>query len=385
MIIFSKILGNKGTVYDALRVKHKKGSEVSDDLIRFSAEDKPIVMWNLTRLCNLKCSHCYADAQSSHPEELTFQQIKNTIDDLAEMKIPMIIFTGGEPLLRKEFFEIAKYVKEKGLKAVISTNGTTITPKVAKKLKEVGILYVGVSLDAGSEKKHDKFRGMRGSFKKALRGAINSKKAGIKSGFRITLTKDNYMEVPKLLNLALKHGIERFCIYHLVPTGRGKRIYDMDLTKEQRKEVLDFLYEKAIELKDKEIEILTTDGPCDGVYILERLKKEFPERYEDAKKLLHSSGCTVGKKVANIDYLGNVNPCHFLPEMSAGNVKEKKFSEIWKNPCEELLLFREHKKNLKGKCSRCQYVQICGGCRKKAYFVYGDYLQEDPTCLYEVS
>lgn len=381
MIIFSKILGDKGTVYDAIRSREDR-----DDMIRFSSDISPVVMWNLTKQCNLRCQHCYLDATVPSKHELSFDECKTVIDDLADMKIPMIIFTGGEPLIRKDFFEISNYVKEKGLKSVISTNGTLISLDMAKKLKEVGTRYVGVSLDSADPKIHDEFRGIKGSFNDALQGVENAKNVGIRTGVRITLTKNNYKEVPALLNLALEKGVERFCVYHLVPTGRGEAVYNLDLNNEERIEVLDFLYDKAIELKDREIEILTTDSPMDGVYILERLKKEDPERYEFAKELLSiGSGCTVGKKLANIDYKGNVYPCHFMPEVHVGNVREKPFSVIWnKEPCQELLEFRNYQGKLKGKCGKCNYKDLCGGCRKKAYFKYNDWMEEDPTCIIEI-
>ncbi len=385
MIIFSKVLGNKGTVYDALRAKEMHGKNMSDDMIRFSGELRPVVVWNVTRRCNLKCEHCYIDASSEGKDEMSLDDFRKAFKDVAAAHVPLIIFSGGEPLIRKDFFEILGLAKDSGLKAVISTNGTLITPKVAQSLAEQGVRYVGVSLDAASPELHDKFRGVKGSWKKALAGVRNARDAGIRTGFRITLTKDNYREVPALLELALKENVSRFCIYHLVPTGRGTSIAARDLTKKQREWVLSFLYEKAIELRDKEIEILTTDSPMDGVYILERLKRENPGAYENARKLLSiGSGCTIGSKIANIDYRGDVIPCHFVPEIVVGNIRKDSFVDIWsKNSCQALTELREVHTRLKGKCGRCDYLDVCRGCRKKAEFSSGDWAGEDPACIYE--
>jgi len=387
MIIFSKVLARKGTVYDAVRAAEVCGGTVPDDMIRFSRDQKPVVVWNVTRQCNLKCAHCYIDADSRPADEMSLEDFKRTAADLAECGVPLVIFSGGEPLMRRDVFDILRVLRDAGVRSVISTNGTLITPEVAKRLAELDVRYVGVSLDAARPEVHDKFRGARGSWQKALDGVRNARDAGIRTGFRITVTKDNYRELPALLDLALKEGVDRFCVYHLVPTGRGAGIADKDLSKEEREWVLSFLYEKAIELRDKEIEILTTDSPMDGVYILERLKREDPEAYKDARKLLAvGSGCTMGAKVANIDYRGDVMPCHFAPELVVGNVRQKSFSELWtKNPCATLSELREMPMRLKGKCGRCDYLDVCRGCRKRAHFYTGDWMEEDPSCLYEPS
>ena len=385
MIIFSKVLADRATVWEAIRAKEMAAKDAPDDLIRFSSEIKPVVMWNITRACNLRCKHCYLDAKDAHPDELTLEEGKAFIDDLADMGIPMLIITGGEPLMSKNFFSYAFYAKEKGVRVVISTNGTVISKDMAKKLKEADILYVGVSVDAASSDVHDEFRGLPGSWDKAIQGVKNAMDAGLKTGLRITVNKLNWQEVPALLDLAVDLGVPRFCLYHLVPTGRGEDIADWDITKEQRLEVLEHLYDKALELRDKEIEILTTDSPMDGVYILERLKKDDPERFDDVRELLKiSGGCSIGNKVANVDYLGNVSPCHFAPQKKVGNIREKSFMEIWnEHPCELLVQLRDKNELLKGKCGICEYKDVCGGCRQKAYHFKGDFLEEDPTCIYD--
>ncbi|MDY6866227.1 MAG: radical SAM protein [Halobacteriota archaeon] len=384
MIIFSKVLADRATIWEAIRAKEMAAKEAPDDLIRFSSEIKPVVMWNITRACNLRCKHCYIDAKEPHPDEMSLEEGKAFIDDLADMGIPMLILTGGEPLMGKHFFDFAFYAKDKGVRVVISTNGTMITKEKAKKLKEANILYVGVSVDAASAEIHDEFRGIPGSWDRSIQGVKNAMEAGLKTGLRITINKSNWQEVPALLDLAVELGVPRFCLYHLVPTGRGESISSWDITKEQRLQVLKHLYDKALELRDKEIEILTTDSPMDGVYILERLKKEDPERFDDVRELLKiSGGCSIGNKVANVDFLGNVMPCHFAPQKLVGNIREKSFKEIWnEDPCELLVQLRDKNDLLKGKCGICEYKDVCGGCRQKAYYFNGDFLEEDPTCIY---
>lgn len=385
MIIFSKLLADKATVWEALRAKEMEAARTRDDLIRFSSQVKPVVMWNITRECNLRCKHCYIDAQKGPLHgELTLEEGIRFIDELAEMEIPMIIFTGGEPLASKNFFPFAFYAKAKKVRTTLSTNGTLITPEVARLLKYAGIRYVGVSLDAADPETHDRFRGVNGAWEMAIAGIRNAQKAGLKTGLRITISKDNWKQVPALLDLAVKMKIPRFCVYHLVPTGRGKHIASWDISKAEREEVLAFLYEKAIELRNCEIEILTTDSPMDGVYILERLKKEKPERVALVRELLKiAGGCSIGNKVANVDYLGNVHPCHFAPQLKVGSIREKSFKEIWNStPCALLQDLRNLKAKLKGKCGICDYKEICGGCRQKAWFYSGDFFGEDPTCIY---
>jgi Fe-coproporphyrin III synthase len=385
MIIFSKVLGNKGTVYDALRAGHGKMTIATDDMIRFSGTDRPVVVWNLTRKCNLKCGHCYIDATEAEGEEMSLEEYKGIIDDLARFRVPMLILSGGEPLIRKDFFDILRMINDAGIKSDISTNGTLITAEKAKLMAELGIRYVGVSMDAASPDLHDRFRGVKGAWQSALDGVRNARDAGMRTGFRITLTKDNYRELPALLDLALAERVERFCVYHLIPTGRGTAIIDKDLNKTEREWALSFLYEKAIELRDRNIEILTTDSPMDGVYILERLKRERPELYADARRILAiGSGCTIGTKVANIDQKGDVMPCHFSPEMIVGNVRERPFSEIWVDrPSPQLLELRSIPTRLQGKCGRCDYLDVCRGCRKRALYHSGLWEGEDPSCLYE--
>jgi Fe-coproporphyrin III synthase len=383
MIIFSKALADQATVWEALRAS-ESCQNLPADLLRFSAQTKPVVMWNLTRRCNLACQHCYMDASPDARDEITLEEGIHLVDDLAKLEIPILIFTGGEPLLSRNFYALAFHAREMGLRTVISTNGTLITPEVARLLAEAGIRYVGVSLDSALPERHDIFRGVSGAYARALQGLKNARDAGLKTGLRITLTSDNWQDVPVLLNLAVEENIPRFCLYHLVPTGRGAGMADRDVTPEQRRSVIRLLAEAAVELKDKNIEILTTDSPMDGAYLLELLKDD-PPRQEYVRKLLtNAGGCSTGVKVANINHQGDVHPCHFMPQVVVGNIRERSFRDIWiDHPTPELQALRDIKSSLKGACGKCDYRELCGGCRQKAYYYHQDLLAEDPTCILE--
>ena len=384
MIIFSKALADQATVWEALRRSEScQGQDIPADLLRFSAQTKPVVMWNLTRRCNLACSHCYMDAIPREDDELSLEEGVRLTDELARMEIPILILTGGEPLMSRNFFPLAFHAREVGLRTVVSTNGTLITPEVAMLLAEAEIRYVGVSLDSALPAKHDEFRGVSGAYERALQGLRNARDAGLRTGLRVTLTRDNWQDIPALINLALEEGIPRFCLYHLVPTGRGAGISDKDVSQEQRRSVIRLLAEAAVELRDKNIEILTTDSPMDGAYLLEILKED-PRRDYVRRLLTNAGGCSAGIKVANSSYKGDVHPCHFMPQVVVGNVRERPFQDIWiDHPAPELFALRAVKSNLKGECGECNYRDLCGGCRQKAYYYNGDLLGEDPTCIVE--
>ncbi len=382
MIIFSKALADQATVWDALRAAEEAGEPVPDDMIRFSGETKPVVMWNITRRCNLACEHCYMDATDSSAEQLRLEEGIKLIDELAKLKVPILILTGGEPLISRNFYAYAFHAKAVGLRTVVSTNGTLITPEVARLLKEAEIRYVGVSIDSCRPELHDQFRGVKGAFDRALTGLKNARDAGLKTGLRVTLTRDNWQEVPALLDMAVEMEVPRFCLYHLVPTGRGAAIADRDVTPEQRRSVIKFLAEAAMELKDEEIEILSTDSPMDGAYLLEMLKDDPKKRERVWGLLKNSGGCSAGLKVSNIDHRGDVHPCHFMQDMVVGNIRDRSFRDIWiDNPSPELLALRNMRANLKGACGECEYLELCGGCRQKAKYHTGDLFGEDPTCI----
>ncbi len=384
MIDFSRLITGKIQPGDELRYKGK--GKTPHYLIRYEKDAKPIVVWNMTRLCNLRCIHCYADAKDKpHPEELTTEEAKRVIDDLAEMGVPVLLFSGGEPYMREDLFELGIYAREKGIRTVISSNGTLITEELARKTKEAGFSYVGVSLDGGNPGVNDKFRGLKGAFDMALEGIRNLKKHKVKVGLRFTITAYNYETIPELFEVMEREGINRICFYHLVYSGRGKKLTRAELTPEETRSVVDMIIEKVRELdkRGKLIEVLTVDNHADGPYLYLKMLKEDPQRAEQIYELLELNGGNgSGTRIANIDWLGNVHPDQFWWNHTLGNVKERPFSEIWYDESNEFLMkLKEKKKWVKGRCASCRFLDICGGnFRARAEAVYGDPWAEDPAC-----
>lgn len=386
MIIFSKFACGVGTVSEALRsIDTPSQHQTRNDLLRYSTEYRPIVVWNMTSRCNLKCQHCYINAEEDAlASELTTGQAKRFLEDLAQMGVPLVLFSGGEPFLRHDFDELLIYARSIGLRVGISTNGTLIDKERAQFLADNGVSYVGVSLDAATNTTHDKFRGVTGAFERALTGLRYCREVGLKTGIRITVTKENYQDVPELFKIVKGLEVPRFCLYYLVPTGRGKDLVESDLDHDERLEVFNFLFEKALEEGTQpDIEILTTDAPFDGVLLIERLKKTGAS-VEDLQKLMTiSGGCSAGERIANIGPSGEVHPCQFWTHESLGNVTRKPFSEIWNNSEDSLLgKLRNKEVHLEEKCGECGYNSMCKGCRLRALNATGNIWGADPVCPY---
>lgn len=383
MIGCTKLLCGTATVSEAIR--HERDSaKLPPHMLQFSADARPLVVWNMTNRCNLKCRHCYLDAdEDAVHNELTTDEAKGFIEDLAAMKVPVFLFSGGEPLVREDIYELAAYANKLGLRPVLSSNGTLITPEVAKKLKEAGFQYVGVSMD-GAAAIHDDFRGQRGSFVQTVQGIKNAQAAGLKTGIRFTVNKLNFRDLPAVLELAASEGVPRFCMYHLVYAGRGKDMIDLDVTPEQSREIIQILIEKVLDFKRRgvEMEILTTDNHADGIYILHYLAKNHPERVDEVKELLRMhGGCSAGQKMANVNHVGNVHACQFWSHRPLGNIREQKFSEIWTSQKDAFLCdLRNKTVHLEGKCGKCVHREYCGGCRIRAEVVHDNLWAEDPAC-----
>ncbi|MDP3789636.1 MAG: radical SAM protein [Candidatus Omnitrophota bacterium] len=347
--------------------------------------NRPIVVWNSTKSCNLQCVHCYFDARADKDkDELTTGQAKVMIDDLAAFGAPVLLFSGGEPFMRKDLFELGKYALSKGLRTVISTNGTLITKEAAENIKDAGFSYVGISLD-GLEKINDEFRKSCGAFKKTLEGIRNCRACGVRTGLRFTINKHNFRDIPGIFDLLEDEGIQRACFYHLVYSGRGNAMIKEDLTMQESRSAMDIIFERTMRLgrKNTDTEILTVDNHADGVYLYLRLKKEDRTKADEALELLKiNGGNKSGIGIADIDNLGFVHPDQFWRHYSLGNVKERRFSEIWSDENDALLRnLRNRLPLLKGKCSRCSFRDICGGnFRVRAEAFYGDVWQEDPAC-----
>jgi 12,18-didecarboxysiroheme deacetylase len=384
MIGISKLYCGTVEPSDALRYG-RDSSKLPSHLLQFSEDKRPVVVWNITRRCNLKCVHCYAHAKDiPFDNELTTDQGKELIDDLAALGSPVMLFSGGEPLVRKDLPQLAAYAVEKGMRAVISTNGTLITPKMARTLKEIGLSYVGISLD-GMKEINDRFRGVNGAFRSALEGIKNSQDAGIKVGLRFTVNKFNVMEIPKIFQLLEEMDIPRVCFYHLVYAGRGSELVKEDLSHEETRAALDLIIDetKRLHAAGKPKEVLTVDNHADGPYIYLRLLKEDPERAKEVLELLKwNEGNNSGRGIGCVSWDGEVYADQFWRHYSFGNVKDRPFSKIWMDTSEPLLgKLKEKKKHVKGRCATCTWLDVCGGnFRVRAEAVSGDVWAPDPAC-----
>ncbi|MGE5554018.1 MAG: radical SAM protein [Betaproteobacteria bacterium] len=383
MIGCTKLLCGTATVSEALNYG-RDTRKLPPHLLQFSTENRPLVVWNTTNRCNLKCKHCYIGAEDRVYEgELTNAEAKAFIADLGEMQVPVLLFSGGEPLVRSDLYELGAFAAERGLRPVISTNGTLITPEAAKKIKEAGFQYVGVSID-GAPETHDGFRGIRGAFERAVEGIRNSLAAGNKTGIRFTINRYNYKDLEAVLNLVEKEKIPRFCMYHLVYAGRGREMVDFDTTLEEKRATIELLIRKTLDFRKRgvEAEILTTDNHADGAYLYRYVQEHFPERAEEVWQLLKMhGGCSAGTKMSNVDPRGNVHACQFWGHRTLGNIRERKFSEIWRDTQDEFRnLMRNKAAHVKGRCAECKYKEVCGGCRIRAEVVHDDTWAEDPAC-----
>jgi len=384
MIGISKLYCGAVEPSDALRYG-RHSSRLPSHLLQFSKDKRPVVVWNLTQSCNLKCVHCYAHATTrASANELTTAAGKLLIDDIAQFGTPVILFSGGEPLIRKDLPELAEYAVKKGMRAVISTNGTLITGDTARRLKAIGLSYVGISLD-GLEEINDRFRGVVGAFQSALKGIENCKAAGIKVGLRFTINRFNAGEISAIFDLLEERDIPRACFYHLVYAGRGSTLVEEDTTHEQTRSVVDLILDRTRELHDKgkPKEILTVDNHADGPYLYMRLAKEDPKRAKDVLELLKmNEGNSSGRGIGCVGWDGEVYADQFWRHYSFGNVTKRPFSEIWTDTSEPLMKrLKDKKQYVKGRCATCRWLDICGGnFRVRAEATTGDLWAPDPAC-----
>ncbi|MGC8719465.1 MAG: radical SAM protein, partial [Thermodesulforhabdaceae bacterium] len=287
MIGISKLYCGTIEPSDALRYG-RRSANLPSHLLQFSEDKKPVVVWNITRKCNLRCVHCYAHADPSPaPNELSTAEGKALIDSLAEFGCPVILFSGGEPLMREDLLELVAYAVEKGMRAVISTNGTLITARVATEMKSIGLSYVGISLD-GLEAVNDRFRGVRGAFGRAMDGIAACQEAGIKVGLRFTINRRNASEIPAIFDLVEERRIPRICFYHLVYAGRGSALMSEDLSHEETRRIVDLIIDRTAELhrNGKPTEVLTVDNHADGPYLYLRMVREGSPRASQVLELL---------------------------------------------------------------------------------------------------
>lgn len=387
MINITRLYCDKSTPGDEIRygISHKK----NESGFRLGSERKPVVVWNTTRSCNLRCVHCYTDSESKKYEgELSTDEAKLMIEDLAQFGVPVLLFSGGEPLIRPDIFVLVRYAHNLGIKPGISTNGTLITQDVSRILRDIGELYIGISLD-GIGEVNDYFRGKKGAFNRAVEGIRNAKEFGHRVSLRLTLTKHNFQNLHQIFDFIEVEGIQRACFYHLVYAGRGRNISGDDLSHQETREALDIIIERASDFAKRQldVEVLTVDNHADAAYMYLKLKliSKEPER---AQKLwdiqrkngggLYSSGVGIG----NVDFCGNVHADQFWMYHSFGNVRQRAFSQIWMDTSEPLMAaLKDKRAYIKGRCASCKFLDICGGAsRVRADFVYNDPWASDPAC-----
>ncbi|HYA14797.1 MAG TPA: 12,18-didecarboxysiroheme deacetylase [Syntrophales bacterium] len=363
------------------------GAAETMDALRYGNEKhkRPVVVWNMTRRCNLKCIHCYSSSRNiQYKNELTTEEGKKLISDLAAFGSPVILFSGGEPLMREDLPELAQFAVDRGMRAVISTNATLLTKKMADILKKTGISYVGVSLD-GMKKTHDRFRGVIGAFDTTLKGIRICRDAGIKVGVRFTINRKNFSDIPDIFDLIEEEDIPRACFYHLVYSGRGSKLIEEDLSHEEARTVIDIIMNRTRDLfeRGKPKEILTVDNHADGPYLYLRTQREDPERAKEVLSLLQvNEGNSTGIGIGCVSWDGEVYADQFWRGISFGNVRKRPFSEIWIDTSNELMLrLKDKKKYVKGRCTVCRWLDICGGnFRARAEAVTGDIWAPDPAC-----
>jgi len=345
-----------------------------------------LIVWDFTHRCNLKCKHCYQDAdQKPFEDELSTEEAKAVIDQLFDIGVVAIAFSGGEPLARPDFFEIAEYAKSKDFYVAVASNGTLITPKIAKKLKKV-VDYIEISLD-GFEKTHDSFRGMPNAWKLACRGIKNCVAAGIDTCVATTVTRLNYKEIPKLIEFVEKDlKARRMIFFNFVPTKRGKEIMKYDIEPREREKLLKFLYSKLID-KECKLDIFSTAPQYARIAVefgeacvpTHFVNKDAIEMLKGRTKTLSEfiGGCGCARLYAALEPNGDIYPCVFLP-LKVGNIRENSFKEIWKNS--DTLKKLRDRNSFKG-CGACKFKNICGGCRARAYGYFGDLQGPDPGCI----
>jgi Fe-coproporphyrin III synthase len=391
MIDIGKLYCSGHSTGDSLRYGTEAGPDCHGnrphDPVRLASERRPIVVWSTTRTCNLNCVHCYTDSCNQKYEgEMTTEEGRALIDDLAGFRIPSLLFSGGEPLMRKDLFSLIEYAAGKGIRPVISTNGTLIDRAAARNIRDTGVVYVGISLD-GMEDVNDKFRGVEGAFSRAMKGFENCAAVGQRVGLRLTLTRRNYADLDRIFDFIEKEGIHRACFYHLVYSGRGGNLFTEDLTHRESRDAMDIILARTSDYFSRglDINILTVDNHADGVYIYLKLDEKDKKRSREVYNLLTWNGggaYSTGVGIANIDFFGNVHPDQFWQDYSLGNVRERNFGDIWLDETDPLMRGLKHKADyIRGRCRLCRYRELCtGSMRVRAYRTYNDPWAPDPQC-----
>ena len=381
MLSVTKILGGPSYFGDRLRYDSESAKQQTGARTGYG----PVVVWNATKTCNLRCVHCYADAEIKRfAGELSTEEAQHMIEDLAAFNVPALLISGGEPLIRPDILDLADYATSLGVRVTFSTNGTLIDKEKAARLKKIGVTYVGISIDGGEER-HDRFRGRVGAYREAIRGIRNCRDAGIRVGIRFTVTQENLGELGHIFKTVEDEGIGRLCIYHLVYAGRGAYLSGIDLTVDEKRKMMIRLMEQVEwwNERDREVEVMTVDNHADAPFIYLRLMETNPTRAEQALALIKNNGGNrSGIAIGCIDSFGFVHPDQFTSHHTVGSIRERPFSEIWCDPNVQLLEgLRTRKTLLQGRCATCRWLKVCNGnFRARAEAATGDFWESDPGC-----
>lgn len=381
MISLSKLLCRVGAAGDGLRY----GDPSDGEQIRRRRQRRPVVVWNVTKGCNLACEHCYAAAADPVDGELSTAEGKRLLDDLVEYGVPVVLFSGGEPLVRSDLVELVKHAADAGLRPVLSTNGTLLTRERARTLREAGLAYAGVSLD-GHRETNDAFRGRAGAFNDAVAGMRACLDVGLKTGLRYTVTRDTVGDLNEVVDLLTDVGVDRFCFYHLDYGGRGVNIVDTDLSPERRRAVVRRLCDLTREYHaaGDEVETLLVGNYADAGFLIEYAREELGEQAAARiyRFLARSGGDPAGSRVADVDYRGNVHLTQFWQGYSLGNVRDRPFAALWEDESNPLLArLRDRGSELATRCQDCRYRAVCaGGSPLRSLTVHGDPFAPDPQC-----
>ncbi|MBI4283121.1 MAG: radical SAM protein [Chloroflexi bacterium] len=344
-----------------------------------------LIAWELTRSCNLFCAHCRGSAgQGKYPGELSTEECFHLIDEILEVGKPILILSGGEPLVREDVTQIGKYAVSKGLRVVMGSNGTLLTAEMAARLKEVPLSRIAISLDFPVPELQDNFRGQAGAFDAAIDGVTNARRVGIEVQINSTITKLNLPYLDDLLSLAIELGAVAYHPFLLVPTGRGKGLESVELSPAEYENTLHWIYDKQAELGDAML-FKPTCAPHFLRVTKQREKASHqiePPAPPAGHPPLHSvtRGCLCGTGFCFISHLGEVKGCGYL-DVVAGNIKDASFRQIWADS--PLFGDLRNLSHIQGKCGVCEYKRICGGCRARAYEATGDYLEAEPYCVYQ--
>jgi Fe-coproporphyrin III synthase len=384
MLSVSNLLCEENSGQENLRYGHARESQNGDGTPR------PVVVWAITKACNLRCVHCYACATPDAPlDELTREQGFALLDDLAKFKVPAVLFSGGEPLVRADCLDFIAYARNIGLRCTLSTNGVLIDDACAEKLAETGLQYVGISLD-GTEVRHDILRGAKGSFRRSMSAIDRCKRLGMKVGVRFTVHALNTDELDCIFDLCDLHHVDRLCIYHLAYAGRGNGMQKVDLTAIQTRGLMDRIFDRVRNnhLAGRKLEVLTVGNHADGAYLLMELQKTDPFRAEAAReRLLGTGGNRSGCNIASIDSIGNVHYDQFSWHYTCGNVRKSPFSENWKNASDpRLAILRDRRAHLPERCRQCRFLDTCNGnLRTRAEMATANWMGQDPGCYLQDS